>query len=106
QNISQAARGSMEISHNITAVAQAAQSTAEGASHTRQAAGELARMAAQLQALVAQFQYDGAADGQPTAAPGANGHGPAGHEAIGASLVAREEGLARPNGRSQPARMR
>ena len=44
RNVAEAATGSVEIARNITAVAQAAQSTSEGACHSQQAAKELARM--------------------------------------------------------------
>src|SRR5207248_7754236 len=52
----EAAKGSAEIAHNITSVAQTAQGTAEGAANTQKAAQELARMAAGLQRLVEQFR--------------------------------------------------
>jgi methyl-accepting chemotaxis protein len=57
RNVTEAARGSNEIAHNITGVAQAARSTTEGASNTKASADELSRMAADLQKLVAQFKF-------------------------------------------------
>jgi methyl-accepting chemotaxis protein len=57
RNVAQAARGSGEIAHNITGVAQAARSTTEGASNTKASADELSRIAHDLQALVAQFKH-------------------------------------------------
>jgi methyl-accepting chemotaxis protein len=45
RNVSDAARGSGEITKNIAGVAEAAQSTSHGAGDSQQAAHELARMA-------------------------------------------------------------
>ncbi len=56
RNIVAAARGSQEISENVTSVAQAATETTTGASDTDRAASELARMATELQSLVARFK--------------------------------------------------
>ena len=56
RNVSEASKGSSEITENIIAVATAAQSTTEGASNTQQAATEIARMAAELQQLVSNFK--------------------------------------------------
>ena len=55
RNVTEAALGSNEIAHNVTAVAQAAKGTSEGAENTRSSADELARLASELQTLVAQF---------------------------------------------------
>jgi methyl-accepting chemotaxis protein len=57
RNVVEAAKGSNEIAHNITGVAQAAQSTTEGASETKRAADDLSRMANDLQRLVGQFKF-------------------------------------------------
>jgi methyl-accepting chemotaxis protein len=57
RSLGDAARGSGDITHNITGVARAAQSTTAGASDTERAASELASMAAALQKLVGQFRY-------------------------------------------------
>jgi len=57
RNITEAAKGSGEISQNIVGVAQAAQSTTGGASDTQKASAELSRMAVDLQSLVGQFRY-------------------------------------------------
>ncbi len=56
QNIAEAARGSTEIMHNISGVAEAAHSTSTGASDTQTASAELASMAAELQRLVSEFK--------------------------------------------------
>ncbi len=52
RNITEAAKGSTEISSAITGVAQAARDTAMGASGTQKAASELTEIAAGLQALL------------------------------------------------------
>ena len=57
QNIAEAARGSTEIMHNISGVAEAAHSVSTGATDTQTASAELARMAAELQQLVGEFKY-------------------------------------------------
>jgi hypothetical protein len=44
--------------HNVTGVAQAAQSTASGSTQTQAAAQELARLAAELENSLNQFKYD------------------------------------------------
>ena len=51
-NVSEAARGSEEISRNIVGVAEAAQNTAAGATESRKAANDLADLATRLQSLV------------------------------------------------------
>ena len=58
RNVSEAAKGSAEIVHNITSVAQAAQSTTAGASETRRSSEKLADMAQTLRELVSQFKYE------------------------------------------------
>ncbi len=59
RNVSEAARGSEEIAHNIVGVATAATSTSEGAVNTMRASSDLSRMAADLQGLVSKFRYLG-----------------------------------------------
>jgi methyl-accepting chemotaxis protein len=56
RNVSEAARGSGEITSNIAGVAQAAESTARGANETRNAAHLLVEMSTQLRSLVEQFK--------------------------------------------------
>jgi methyl-accepting chemotaxis protein len=56
RNITAAARGSQEISDNITGVAHAATDTTTGAGDTERAARELARVAAELTTLVGRFR--------------------------------------------------
>jgi methyl-accepting chemotaxis protein len=53
RSVSEAAKGSQQISQNIASVAQAAQGTTEGASSVQKAAADLAKMAVALQKLVA-----------------------------------------------------
>ncbi len=62
RNVSEAAKGSAEISQNITGVALAARSTTEGTQSTLKAADALTRMAAELQNLVRKFRSDAAED--------------------------------------------
>ena len=58
RNLAEAAKGSADINHNITGVAEAAKSTASGAGETQKSAHSLERMAAELQSLVGQFKYE------------------------------------------------
>ncbi len=55
RNVSNAALGAKDISHNVTGVAQAAQTTAAAVTESQAATADLARMSADLQRLVAQF---------------------------------------------------
>jgi methyl-accepting chemotaxis protein len=52
RNATEAAKGSVDISKNITSVSTAAKSTTEGANNTLAAAQELARLSAALKAVV------------------------------------------------------
>ncbi len=56
RNISDAARGSSEISDTIAGVAQAAQSTSDSTGNSQKATQELATMAADLRRLVGRFR--------------------------------------------------
>jgi methyl-accepting chemotaxis protein len=56
RNLSEAAKGSTDISRNIVGVAEAARNTSSGAGETQQSAKLLERMAADLQALISQFK--------------------------------------------------
>lgn len=56
RNMSQAARGSLEIGENINGVAEAAGNTTQGANDTLGAARNLAEIAVQLQMLVDRFR--------------------------------------------------
>ncbi|MFT3927005.1 MAG: PAS domain-containing methyl-accepting chemotaxis protein [Myxococcales bacterium] len=56
RNVSDSARGSAQISENMSAVADAARNTNEGANSTQQAAASLAQMASSLQQLVSRFK--------------------------------------------------
>jgi len=55
RNVAEAAKGSTEIAHNISGVAQAAQGTTAGAVNAKNSADELSRLAVDLQKLVARF---------------------------------------------------
>ena len=57
RNVSEAARGSAEITENITGVALTARNANDGARDAKQAAVQLARMAATLQEMVGRFRY-------------------------------------------------
>jgi len=57
RNVADAARGSSEISQNITSVAGAAQTTSEGSGNAESASSEVAAMAADLRTLVSAFTY-------------------------------------------------
>lgn len=62
RNVTEAAKGTDQISQNITSVATAAGQTSQGASDTQQAAGELSQMASRLQQLVGQFKLTASAE--------------------------------------------
>jgi methyl-accepting chemotaxis protein len=57
RNIHEAAKGSTEITLNITGVAEGARSTTSGANETMTAADALSKMAEELRKLVGQFKY-------------------------------------------------
>ena len=61
RNVSEAARGSGEITSNIAGVAQAAESTSRGAGDTQKAAQQLVETSAELRRLVEQFKINDAA---------------------------------------------
>ncbi len=64
RNVTDAAKGSEDITHNIAGVAEAARGTSHSAHESQKAADELAQMAVQLRGLVQQFKIDhGAGDG-------------------------------------------
>ncbi|MGZ4814257.1 MAG: methyl-accepting chemotaxis protein [Terriglobales bacterium] len=70
RNLAEAAKGGIDISKNISGVAEAARQTTSGAVDTQKSAQSLERMAAELQELVSQFKYDDAvsAGARPAAA--------------------------------------
>ena len=57
RTLAEAARGSSDINHNITGVAETARSTTTGAGETQKSVQSLEKMAAELQSLVDQFKY-------------------------------------------------
>ena len=61
RNVTDAAKGSGEIAHNIQGVAQAAQGTSNSAHESQKAANDLAEMAVQLRTLVGQFKINSTA---------------------------------------------
>ncbi|MGA2348098.1 MAG: hypothetical protein ABSF93_18960, partial [Candidatus Sulfotelmatobacter sp.] len=58
RNVSDAARGSEEITQNIAGVVQAARVASTGAQELHRAGSELAEMAARLRTVVAQFKIE------------------------------------------------
>jgi methyl-accepting chemotaxis protein len=58
RNVSDAAKGSGNITHNISGVAEAAQSTSTNAQESLTAAEEIVRMSKQLGAVVARFKLE------------------------------------------------
>jgi methyl-accepting chemotaxis protein len=58
RNVSEAAKGSDEITTNIAGVADAARGTANNAHESQKGAEDLAQMASQLRGLVEQFKID------------------------------------------------
>jgi methyl-accepting chemotaxis protein len=58
RNVSEAARGSGEITKNIGGVAEAAKSTTHGANDSLKAAQSLAQMSTELRELVQKFKID------------------------------------------------
>ena len=77
RNLAEAAKGGVDITKNITGVAEAARQTTSGAVDTQKSAQSLERMAAELQQLVSQFKYDentaSVAKPSPTTRSKANG---------------------------------
>ena len=57
RNAAEAAGGTVQIAHNISGVATAAQDTTKGAADTQTAARALSEMAAELQSLVGRFRF-------------------------------------------------
>jgi len=62
RNVADAAKGSGDITNNISGVASAAQGTSTTAQESLKAANDLADMAAHLRALVQQFKIRSAVD--------------------------------------------
>ena len=71
RNVTEAAKGSTEISQNIMGVAQAAQGTSSNAHESMKAAQSLAQMSTQLRGLVDQFKVTSDAQGNGRARHGA-----------------------------------
>ncbi|HYH00134.1 MAG TPA: methyl-accepting chemotaxis protein [Terriglobales bacterium] len=87
RNLAEAAKGGVEITRNITGVAEAARSTTSAAGDTQKSAQSLEGLAEELQALVAQFRFEKPQNSQRNPArrtPGVNGH----------SLLANESAVA------------
>ncbi|ABF40673.1 methyl-accepting chemotaxis sensory transducer [Candidatus Koribacter versatilis Ellin345] len=59
RNLAEAAKGNVDITRNVTGVAEAARVTTTGAAETQKSAKSLERMAVELKKLVSRFKYDG-----------------------------------------------
>jgi methyl-accepting chemotaxis protein len=68
RNVADAARGSGEITNNISGVAESARGASNSAHKSQKASHELAEMATQLQSLVAQFKIGASGSGPVRAA--------------------------------------
>lgn len=66
--IGEAARGSADITRNISTVAQVADNTKSGSSNLLQAATEMSQMAVELEEILSTFKFD--VDGTSNASPG------------------------------------
>src|ERR1019366_10193 len=58
RNLAEAAKGNIDITRNVTGVAEAARTTTAGAAETQQSAKSLEQMAVELKKLVSRFKYD------------------------------------------------
>ncbi len=89
RNLSEAARGSGEISAGILKVAQIAKDTAGSSENTQKAADELAQLAAELRRLTLRFRYAEDQPGTAAATPIGDGSLPPGRGgALGAGDLA------------------
>lgn len=73
RNLAEAAKGGVDITRNITGVAEAARSTTAGAGETQKSAKGLEGMAAELQELVSQFKYEDEGRNRPAARAAVSG---------------------------------
>ena len=62
RNLAEAAKGNIDITRNVSGVAEAARTTTGGAAETQQAAKSLEQMAAEVKKLVSRFRLDSASD--------------------------------------------
>ena len=69
RNVAEAAKGSGEITHNITGVAQAANNTSASVAEAQKATEQLAQMSTQLRQLVEQFKINSDGRGNEHASP-------------------------------------
>ena len=58
RNLAEAAKGNIDITRNVTGVAEAARTTTAGAAETQQSAKSLEQMALEVKKLVSRFKYD------------------------------------------------
>jgi methyl-accepting chemotaxis protein len=64
RNLAEAAKGNIDITRNVTGVAEAARSTTAGAAETQESAKSLEQIAMQLKQLVSRFKYQDSAGPQ------------------------------------------
>jgi methyl-accepting chemotaxis protein len=60
RNLAEAAKGNIDITRNVTGVAEAARTTTSGAAETQQSAKSLEHMALEVKKLVSRFKFDDA----------------------------------------------
>ncbi|HEY3927799.1 MAG TPA: CHASE3 domain-containing protein [Candidatus Koribacter sp.] len=58
RNLAEAAKGNIDITRNVTGVAEAARTTTAGAADTQQSAKSLEQMAVEVKKLVSRFKFD------------------------------------------------
>ena len=58
RNLAEAAKGNIDITRNVTGVAEAARTTTAGAAETQQSAKSLEQMAVEVKKLVSRFKFD------------------------------------------------
>ena len=71
RNLAEAAKGNIDITRNVTGVAEAARTTTAGAAETQQSAKSLEDMALGVRKLVSRFKLENSADGPSRFAPSA-----------------------------------
>lgn len=74
RNLAEAAKGNIDITRNVTGVAEAARTTTSGAAETQQSARSLEHMALEVKKLVSRFKFD---EGHASNGNGADHYSPA-----------------------------
>ncbi len=73
RNLAEAAKGNIDITRNVTGVAEAARTTTAGAAETQQSAKSLEHMALEVKKLVSHFKFD---EGHTSTGNAADHHSP------------------------------